>query len=142
MKATITQRFELDGCEVDAEADCRFIFFFEQQPSTGDWLAKYVRHWYEKDKLVPVDPRHIPTLDDEILKSYPRGSRYLAHCQQRAMGIAISKDLPGHARDSGTINGSKHDLFVRSVEREFLLRGQRKVKVKERYVNVCEPKVV
>ncbi|KAK3676652.1 hypothetical protein LTR78_003427 [Recurvomyces mirabilis] len=111
MKATITQRFELDGCEVDAEADCRFIFFFEKQPSTGDWLAKYVRHWYEKDKLIPVDPRHVPMLDDEILKSYPRGYRYLAHCQQRAMGITISKDLPGHARDGGTINGSKHDLL-------------------------------
>ena len=30
MKATITQRFELDGCEVDAEADCRFCFFWER----------------------------------------------------------------------------------------------------------------
>ncbi len=30
MKATITQRFEIDGCEVDAEADCRFAFFWEK----------------------------------------------------------------------------------------------------------------
>lgn len=30
MKATITQRFEIDNCEVDAETDCRFLFFFEK----------------------------------------------------------------------------------------------------------------
>jgi hypothetical protein len=45
MKATITQRFELNSCEVDAESDCRFCFFFEKR---GDkWGAVYVRHWYE-----------------------------------------------------------------------------------------------
>jgi hypothetical protein len=31
MKATITQRFVLDGCEVDAESDCRFCFLFEKR---------------------------------------------------------------------------------------------------------------
>jgi hypothetical protein len=29
LKATITQRFEVDGTEFDVEADCRFCFFFE-----------------------------------------------------------------------------------------------------------------
>lgn len=111
MKATITQRFELDGCEVDAEADCRFIFFFEKDGLSGDWRAKYVRHWYEKDKLIPVDPRHIPKLDDAILQSYPRGYRYLAYCQHQTMGAKVSRDLPGHARDRGNVNGDKHDLL-------------------------------
>jgi len=45
MKATITQRFELDGCEVDAESDCRFCFFFEKR--VDKWGAVYVRHWYQ-----------------------------------------------------------------------------------------------
>lgn len=54
MKATITQRFVLDGCEVDAESDCRFCFFWEkvgedgEGVKEGEWRAMFVRHWYEK----------------------------------------------------------------------------------------------
>ena len=47
MKACITQRFVLDGCEVDAESDCRFIFFWSRNPQ-NEWRAQFVRHWYEK----------------------------------------------------------------------------------------------
>ena len=52
LKATITQRFTIDGCEVDAEADCRFCFFWEKGTAEitdveeGEWRARYVRHWY------------------------------------------------------------------------------------------------
>lgn len=46
MKATITQRFVLDGVEADAESDCRFCFFWHKH--NGEWRARYVRHWYEK----------------------------------------------------------------------------------------------
>ena len=67
MKATITQRFIINGCEVDAEADCRFCFFFEK--INGNWGARFVRHWYEKDKLIPVNPTKIPTIDDDRLNS-------------------------------------------------------------------------
>lgn len=61
MKATITQRFVLEGgVEVDAESDCRFCFFWEKceeeigevgqvgRVEVGEWRAKGVRHWYEK----------------------------------------------------------------------------------------------
>jgi hypothetical protein len=41
MKATITQRFTIEGCEVDAGADCRFYFFFEKVD--GRWGARFVR---------------------------------------------------------------------------------------------------
>ena len=47
MKATITQRFKIDGCEVDAESDCRFCFFWDKS-YRGEWRARFVRHWYEK----------------------------------------------------------------------------------------------
>lgn len=52
LKAIITQRFNLDGCEVDAESDCRFCFFFEKGTdqvtdiAEGEWRARFVRHWY------------------------------------------------------------------------------------------------
>ncbi|TKA65873.1 hypothetical protein B0A49_12494 [Cryomyces minteri] len=85
---------------------------------TGEkvWKAKFVRHWYEKDKLIPVDPRHIPTLDDAELTKFPSGYRYLAYCQQLTMGAKVLSDMPGHNREEGVEGGSraageKHDLL-------------------------------
>jgi hypothetical protein len=130
MKATITQRFTIQGCEVDAESDCRFCFFWEKT-QLGEWRARYVRlasfstafmcatirltenefarHWYEKDKLIPVNPANVPTLDEEKLASFPSGYRYLAYCQEATMGVKVLLDMPGHRRNAGTINGEKHD---------------------------------
>lgn len=120
MKATITQRFWLDDCEVDAEADCRFIFFwakkYNSEVQQHEWKAKFVRHWYEKDKLVPVDPRQVPTLDEKLLQSFPPGYRYLAYCQQKVMGVKVDAGLPGHIRE--WLNGGK---WVTSAEKHDLL---------------------
>jgi hypothetical protein len=112
MKATITQRFDLNGCEVDAESDCRFLFFFEKRE--GKWGASYVRHWYEKDKLVPVDPRKIPALDDEKLNTFPKGYRYLAYCQETTMGVKVKLDMPLH-RNQGI--GKEHDTLYWQIKR-------------------------
>ncbi|KIV78941.1 hypothetical protein PV11_06539 [Exophiala sideris] len=125
MKATITQRFLLDGCEVDAESDCRFLFFWEnnRDEKSGDsaWEAEHVRHWYEKDKLIAVDPRHIPSIDDEHLQRFPSGYRYLAYCQEKTMGVKVLKDMPGHNRERGIEGGSKiaaekHDLLYQQAK--------------------------
>ena len=122
MKATITQRFELDGCEVDAEADCRFCFFWERvdlpaghgqgvgEGQGPEWRARFVRHWYEKDKLIAVNPGKVPRLDEDKLKEYPPGYRYLAYCQELTMGVTVLRDMPGHRRHGGA-NGEKHDLL-------------------------------
>ena len=81
LKAIITQRFVLQGCEVDVDCDCRFCFFFEkgtEQVSdipSGEWRARYVRHWYEKDKLIFLNPKNVPDLDEESLAKYPPGYR-------------------------------------------------------------------
>jgi hypothetical protein len=141
MKATITQRFVIDGCEVDAESDCRFCFFWEKFANVkvninakgndidneteegnvgggggggskefGKWQAKFVRHWYEKDKLIPVNPTKIPVLDEAKLQSFPSGYRYLAYCQEATMeGVKVMRDMPGHRREGGNPNGLKHD---------------------------------
>jgi hypothetical protein len=107
MKATITQRFNLDQCLVDAEADCRFCMFFEKR---GDkWGAAFVRHWYEKDKLIPVDPRRVPRLDDLKLETYPNGYRYLAYCQEATMGVKVKMDMPGHRNEGDSVTGKEHD---------------------------------
>lgn len=113
MKATISQRFKMktvDGkdCEVDAESDCRFCFLF-QRMENGEWKARYVRHWYEKDKLIPVNPNLVPVLDEKELAKFPVGYRYLAYCQEATMGVKVSTDMPGHRREGDSICGKKHD---------------------------------
>lgn len=134
MKATITQRFNLDGCEVDAESDCRFCFFWIKTEQ-DEWKARYVRHWYEKvghyspycafkikelifsqDKLIPCNPLKIPHIDEAMLKQYPSGYRYLAYCQEKTMAVKVLLDLPGHRRENGIeggnkICGEKHDML-------------------------------
>ncbi|KAI5847961.1 hypothetical protein DFP73DRAFT_360589 [Morchella snyderi] len=122
MKATITQRFTLPGgCEVDAESDCRFFFLFEKR--AGRWGACFVRHWYEKDKLLPVDPRRVPVLDDERLAAFPRGYRYLAYCQEVTMGVKVMRDMPGHRSEAaGSVAAEKHDLLY--VQAKQWLQGE------------------
>jgi hypothetical protein len=113
MKATITQRFNLDGIEVDAESDCKFCFFFEKY-GHEEWGARLVRHWYEKDKLIPVDPRKIPEIDDILLATFPPGYRYLGYCQEKTMAsanatIRVKRDMPGH-------RGPEHDQLLRNAK--------------------------
>lgn len=114
MKATITQRFVLNECKVDVESDCRFCFFWEKEKKDNDdreWRARFVRHWYEKDKLIPVDPRKVPQLDYEKLKTYPTGYRYLAYCQEAIMGVKVMLDMSGHRRENDNVNRKKHNLL-------------------------------
>ncbi|EXF83828.1 catabolic 3-dehydroquinase [Colletotrichum fioriniae PJ7] len=109
LKATITQRFEIDGIEFDVEADCRFCFYFEK---VGDrWGARLVRHWYEKDKVIPCNPAKFPKIDEGKLAAFPPGYKYLAYFQELTMGVKVLLDMPGHRRHVGTVNLEKHDLL-------------------------------
>jgi hypothetical protein len=116
MKATITQRFDLDGIEADAESDCRFVFFWSKDISTGKWGANFVRHFYEKDKLIPVNPNRVPRLNLQKLSEFPVGYRYLGYCQEITMGVKVIKDLPGHRREIDTANRQKHDILYEQIK--------------------------
>lgn len=79
---------------------------FFQRESSGDWKVWFVRHFYDKDKLIPVDPRRVPNLDDEKLKAFPSGYRYLGYCQEACMkDCVVKKDMPGH-------RGDEHDKLL------------------------------
>jgi hypothetical protein len=83
--------------------------FFEKD-SAGNWGARFVRHFYEKDKLIPVDPRRIPVIDDKKLGMFPAGYKYLGYCQEQCMpGIKVKCDMPG-------IRGEEHDFLLRQVK--------------------------
>ena len=97
MKTTITQRFEIDGITFDVDCDNRFIFWCQKEKSkrTGQlgWKIKYYKVFYEKDRIVPVDGKSVPTFDPAELAKYPEGYRYLG-AAQATLGHKILLDLP------------------------------------------------
>lgn len=97
MKATITQRFTIEGCEVDVECDCRFIFFCHKSPTSTSsapvWKTQYVKLFYEKDKLIPVDGKTVPNIDKATLAQYPTGYQWLS-VAQASLGHKILQGLP------------------------------------------------
>lgn len=117
MKATITQRFILQGIPVDIECDCRFIFFTKIED--GEWKTQYVKLFYEKDKMIPVDGKTVPTFPKEELDKYTEGYQYLG-AAQASLGHAILKDLPNAMNQGFTdmykamaawLQGEEIDLF-------------------------------
>lgn len=111
LKNTISQQFEHRGVEFDIEADCRFFFFFFFffEKIDGVWGARLVCHWYEKDKILPINPAYYPEVDIKKAKTYPPGCRYLAYFQEIKMGVKILRDMPGHRQHDGTQNLAKHN---------------------------------
>lgn len=132
MKATITHRFKFSPPssepsdvstgsthEFDVDCDCRFIFFCQKNPSTGEWKAQYVKLFYEKDKVVPVDGHTAPRFTKDELEVYPQGYRYLGAAQAR-LGYGIDLHLPTAAGElwermygemEKWLEGAKVDLF-------------------------------
>ncbi|BGO88417.1 hypothetical protein NBRC10512_006982 [Rhodotorula toruloides] len=97
LKTCIDQRFELEGekggkVEVDAQCLNRFCFFCEKNEK-GEWKVAYYKVIYEKDRLIPVDPRKLPKIDDALLSRFPYGYRYLGYCQS-LLGHDVMLDLP------------------------------------------------
>lgn len=118
MKATITQRFTIQGIPVDVECDCRFIFFAKLEGN--EWKAQYVKLFYEKDKMIAVDGKTVPTFDQKELDSYTEGYKYLS-AAQHSLGHAILNDLPNAMNDgfhkmysamADWLQGKDVDLFM------------------------------
>jgi len=117
MKATITQRVLLKGIPVDVECDCRFIFFVKIED--GEWKTQFVKLFYEKDKVVPVDGKTVPDFPKEELQKYTEGYQYLG-AAQATLGHKILQGLP-NANNKGWydmysamadwLEGKEVDLF-------------------------------
>jgi hypothetical protein len=105
VKATISQRFNIQECAIDVECDCRLIFFCVKLASevTGhsEWKVQYMKVIYEKDKIIPADGYSVPTFDGIEPRMYPEGYRYFGMAQN-ILGHKIRDKLP-------TLNG--HGYF-------------------------------
>jgi hypothetical protein len=91
-KTTIAQRGVVEGVACDATCFGRFYDFFERRQ--GAWKLVLRQPIYERDRLDPVAPGAVLSLDRALLESFPEGYRHLAY-MQTGLGMAVKTDMPG-----------------------------------------------
>jgi SnoaL-like domain len=91
-RMAILHRAAVEGVVCDFTCIGRFYDFLEKR--TGRWGLVLRQPIYEKDRIDPVDPAQAPTLDPELLGSFPEGYRHLAYLQSRH-GYQVKPDMPG-----------------------------------------------
>ncbi|KAI1328444.1 hypothetical protein F5Y16DRAFT_419883 [Xylariaceae sp. FL0255] len=122
----------------DVDCDCRFHFFCldgsveMNQTHQGDghgngsgagtrhyssgspqWKVRYVKLIYDKDKVVPVDGKAVPTFSENMLRRCPEGYRYLG-AAQRMLGHDVDEFLP---TIQGPEKGAAHRLWLDMYEK-------------------------
>jgi hypothetical protein len=97
-KMTINQRALVDDVLVDVVCTGRFYDFLEKRPERAEradgWGIVRRQPIYEKDRMDPVDPSAMLTLDAERLASFPEGYRHLGYLQSKN-GFTVKLNLPG-----------------------------------------------
>jgi hypothetical protein len=114
-KMTISQRAPVHNVVVDVLCTGRFWDFLEKR--NGKWAIALRRLTYEKDRMDPVDPSKLVTLDSKLLESFPVGYRHLGYLQT-VNGNKVRMDMPG-LRGPGTdaLKGYAKDwLAGKSIE--------------------------
>ena len=91
-KMSIHQRALVHDVLCDVVCTGRFYDFFEKRG--GRWGVVLRQPIYEKDRMDPVDPAKLLSLDQEILKRFPEGYRHLAYLQH-IIGFKVKTDMPG-----------------------------------------------
>ena len=91
-KMTITQRVEVHHVLCDVVCTGRFYDFFARRE--GRWGMVLRQPIYEIDRLTPVSPVPVPSLDPELLLRFPEGYRHLAYVQT-LVGYEVKRDMPG-----------------------------------------------
>ncbi len=91
-KMTISQRAPVHDVTCDVVCTGRFYDFFEKRDDL--WGIVLRQPIYEKDRLDPVNPLAAPSLETELLESFPVGYRHLAYLQTQ-LGYNVKPDMPG-----------------------------------------------
>jgi 3-phenylpropionate/cinnamic acid dioxygenase small subunit len=84
--ANLYIRRKLDGYEFDLQSWIRFFDLLERRDNI--WRIFKRTAVYEKDRMVPVDPRGIPKdfFDEMDLSSFPESAKFLCYIIQRSGG--------------------------------------------------------
>jgi hypothetical protein len=99
-------RERIDDIEVDVT--CHGRFFDRLLKAEGAWQIFRRGVIYEKDRLDPVSPDAVLTLDKEILQRFPEGYRHVAYVQTKR-GMAVATDRP-------TLPSPERDVLYREAE--------------------------
>ncbi len=93
-KMTISQRGMVEGAEGPVLCDvlCTGRFYDFVQKHEGQWKLLHRQPIYEKDRIDPVNPAAVLTLDAARLAQLPEGYRHLAYIQQH-IGYDIKLDM-------------------------------------------------
>ena len=91
-KMTISQRAPVQDVLCDVVCTGRFYDFLEKRQ--GRWGIVLRQPIYEKDRMDPVTPGAVPSLDRVLLEQFPVGYRHLAYLQTR-IGYNVKRDMPG-----------------------------------------------
>ena len=94
-KMTISQRGMVEGAEGPVLCDvlCTGRFYDFVQKHEGRWKLLHRQPIYEKDRIDPVNPAGVLTLDAARLAQLPEGYRHLAHIQLH-IGYTVKLDMP------------------------------------------------
>ena len=90
-KMTISQRGPVHEVLCDVVCTGRFYDFFERRD--GRWGLVLRQPIYEKDRIDPIDPAAVLSLDAKRLASMPEGYKHLAYIQT-GIGYQVKMDMP------------------------------------------------
>ncbi len=96
-KMTISQRGLVDGVLCDVVCTGRFYDFFEHRADGAGlarWGLVHRQPIYEKDRVDPIDPAAVLSMDQAVLATFPEGYRHLAYIQTK-IGYQVKLDMPG-----------------------------------------------
>ena len=94
-KMTISQRGMVEGAEGPVLCDvlCTGRFYDFVEKHEGRWKLLHRQPIYEKDRIDPVNPAAVLTLDAARLAQLPEGYRHLAYIQLH-IGYNVKLDMP------------------------------------------------
>ena len=94
-KMTISQRGMVEGAEGPVLCDvlCTGRFYDFVEKHEGRWKLLHRQPIYEKDRIDPVNPAAVLTLDAARLAQLPEGYRHLAYIQLH-IGYKVKLDMP------------------------------------------------
>jgi SnoaL-like domain len=90
-KMTISQRGLVEGVPCDIVCTGRFYDFVVRHD--GAWKLLHRQPIYEKDRIDPIDPSQVPTVNAAKLATFPEGYRHLAYIQT-GIGYQVKMDMP------------------------------------------------
>lgn len=91
-KMQIHQRAAVQDVQCDVVCTGRFYDFFERRD--GRWGMVWRQPIYEKDRIDPIPPGALLSLDVAILEQFPEGYRHLAYLQSQ-LGYPVKRTMPG-----------------------------------------------